>query len=250
VDVWPEVTRQLHELSDGLSAELNGVRMAERIRAGFEVAVFGPPNVGKSSLVNALVGRDVAITSDAAGTTRDVIEARLDLDGLPVLLLDTAGLRETKDAVEQEGVRRAQKRVDEADLRIVVRDPAHADWDPGFVPDISVSSKADLGLVNAESIAVSVRTGLGLDDLRHNISVRLNALASMAGVVVNERHRAGVVSARDAVREAISEIERSAEAELIAAKLREARRFLESLTGRIGVEDVLGEIFGRFCIGK
>lgn len=249
-DIWPEVTHRLSGLCVSLASELDGVRSAERIRAGFEVAVFGPPNVGKSSLVNALVGRDVAITSSVAGTTRDVIEARLDLDGLPVLLLDTAGLRDTDDFVEQEGVRRARKRVDDADLRIVVLDEAHADWDPGFVPDFTVSSKSDLGWAKIGAIAVSAQNGSGLSELRLAISDRLGQIAGIAGVVVNERHRAGVAAALSALIDTRQAVEAGRDAELIASQLREARRFLEALIGRIGVEDVLGEIFGRFCIGK
>ena len=250
VDVWPEVTNRLQGLADQLKAELAGVRMAERIRGGFEVAIFGPPNVGKSSLVNVFVGKDVAITSDIAGTTRDIIETRLDLGGLPVVLLDTAGMRLSVDPIEIEGIRRARKRVEEADLKIVVRDSENADWDPGCAVDIEVWSKADLGVENARGLTVSAKTGMGLAELERLMAGRLADMASIAGVVVNERHRMGVAGAESAVRKAIAAIDREEEAELIAAELLQARRFLEALIGKIGVEDVLGEIFGRFCIGK
>jgi tRNA modification GTPase len=250
VDVWPDVLSLLQGLSDSLAGELSGVRAAERIRAGFEVAIFGPPNVGKSSLINALVGRDVAITSDIAGTTRDIIETRVDLGGLPVVLLDTAGLRDSSDVIEQEGVRRARQRVEEADLRIVVLDEPHAAWDPACEYDIKVSSKADLGFHLSEAMPVSVKTGAGLDNLRIAVTARVAEIAGVAGVVVNERHRAGVAGAESAVRAAMSAVRAGAEVEIIAAELREARRFLEALVGKIGVEDILGEIFGRFCIGK
>jgi tRNA modification GTPase len=250
VDVWPEVRMLLLALAKGLADELAGVRAAERIRAGFEVAVFGPPNVGKSSLINALVGRDVAITSDIPGTTRDIIETRLDLGGLPVVLLDTAGLRDTADAIEREGVRRARERVEGADLRILVLDEANLDWSPEVAVDCRVCSKADLGFRAPGALSVSVKTGEGLAALRLWLTEALAALASIAGVVVNERHRAGVAGAEDAVRQTLLGIEASIDAEFVAAQLREARRFLEALTGRIGVEDILGEIFGRFCIGK
>ena len=249
-DIWPEVLRRLSDLCNSLAADLNGAKAAERIRTGFEVAIFGPPNVGKSSLVNALVCRDVAITSEIAGTTRDIIEVRLDLEGLPVTLLDTAGLRESDDRVEQEGVRRARQRVDDADMRIVVLDRDHAAWDPGFEPDFIVSSKADLGWVLDGAIPVSTKANTGVDVLRQRISEKLHQIAGVAGVVVNERHRAGVASSLLSLREAILAIDGGQDAELIASQLRDARRFLEALVGRIGVEDVLSEIFGRFCIGK
>ena len=250
VDVWPEVQRLLQAVTAGLAGELSGARAAERIRAGFEVAIFGPPNVGKSSLINALVGRDVAITSDIAGTTRDVIESRLDLNGLPVVLIDTAGLRESTDVIEREGVRRARARVEEADIRVLVRDADHAAWEPGVTVDFTISSKADLGEAAPGSMRVSVRTGEGIAALREALAARLAEIASVAGVVVNERHRLGVANAETAIRAAMGGIDAGLEAEVIAAGLREGRRFLEALVGQIGVEDVLGEIFGRFCIGK
>jgi tRNA modification GTPase len=249
-DMWPEVAQRLARLVSSLIVELAGVRSAERIRGGFEVVVFGPPNVGKSSLVNALVGRDVAITSDIAGTTRDIIETRLDLDGLPVVLLDTAGLHESGDHVEREGMRRAQQRVEEADLRILVLDRDHAVWTSELSADLVVSSKSDLGWHTESALPVSVLTGAGLPELRAEIGNRLAKIASIAGVVVNERHRHGVASAANAMSAALEDIGRNTDSELIAARLQNARRFLEGLVGRIGVEDVLGEIFGRFCIGK
>ncbi len=250
VDIWPEVSVLLQRLADGLATELSGVRSAERMRAGFEVAVFGPPNVGKSSLINALAGRDVAITSDVAGTTRDIIEVRLDLAGLPVVLLDTAGLRDSADAIEQEGVRRARARIEAADIRMLVRDEQNAEWNPGFAIDIHVSSKADLGFHMQGSVAVSVVSGEGLPALRAMLTTQLEKMASVAGVVVNERHRSGVASAQAAIFDAQAGISGGRDVELIAAQLQTAKRFLEALVGRIGVEDVLGEIFGRFCIGK
>jgi tRNA modification GTPase len=250
VDVWPDVNERLMRLKQGLTAELAGARVAERIRSGFEVAIYGPPNVGKSSLINALVKRDVAITSPIAGTTRDIIEVRVDLDGLPVVLLDTAGLRETLDPLEKEGVRRAEERLATADLTLAVVDDQHAHWTPGRGADVVISSKADLGIRIDGVLAVSAVTGEGLDALREELSRRLGVLANGAGVVVNERHRQGVALALGAVDLGMRAIVAGDEAEIVAAQLREARVSLESLTGKIGVDDVLGEIFSRFCIGK
>jgi tRNA modification GTPase len=250
VDVWPDVNETLERLITGLRTELSGAHMAERIRAGFEVAIYGPPNVGKSSLINALVKREVAITSPVAGTTRDIIEVRIDLDGLPVVLLDTAGLRETDDLLEKEGVRRARERLATADLKIAVIDDQHMGWEPDPKADLTISSKADLGVNIAGMLSVSAVTGVGLNLLRDELVLRLNALASSAGVVVNARHKQGVAAALESVTLAMGASEAGEDAEIVAARLRGARSSLESLTGKIGVEDVLGEIFGRFCIGK
>lgn len=251
VNVWPEVNERLGRLLVGLKTDLAGAQAAERMRNGFEVAIYGPPNVGKSTLINALSGRDAAMTSEIAGTTRDIIEVRLDMGGLPVVLLDTAGVRETDDLLEQEGVRRARHRAGAADLKILVRDQAHRRWeDDGLAPDLVVSSKADLGGDADGAIAVSARRGDGLDRLRAEIEGRLTRLASIAGVVVNARHRAAVEKASAAVRAAIGGVDARMDAEIIAMNLRVARVALEELAGKIGTEDVLGAIFGRFCIGK
>ncbi|MGL5009318.1 MAG: tRNA uridine-5-carboxymethylaminomethyl(34) synthesis GTPase MnmE [Paracoccaceae bacterium] len=251
VDVWPDVVGHLYGLLTSLEADLQGAQAAERMRSGFEVVVYGPPNVGKSSIINALTGKEAAMTSEIAGTTRDMIEVRLDIGGLPVVLIDTAGLRETDDPLESEGVRRARRRATEADVKILVRDQAHIGWnDDGLEPDIIVSSKADLDAGGAGKLAVSVVTGVGLDQLRAEIDARLVRIAGVAGVVVNARHRAAVERAVGAVRRALDVIAAGADAEIAAMDLRAARISLEGLVGRIGTEDVLGAIFGRFCIGK
>jgi tRNA modification GTPase len=250
VNIWPEVEQKLAWAIESFRSELRGQKSAERVRSGFVVAVYGPTNAGKSSLINAMVGRDVAIVSEIAGTTRDVIESRLDVDGLPVLLLDTAGLRESADPIETEGIRRARARIEDADVKVLMLDALNPHWTIDFEPDIRIAAKADTGWRIDGAIPVSSKTGEGLQDLRDAISAIVSAKASIAGVVVNERHRRGVQRAENAVEQAISMVKDAGEHELISAKLREARLALESLIGRIDVEDVLGEIFGRFCIGK
>jgi tRNA modification GTPase len=251
VDVWPEVTERLSAVLRDLKAELAGAQAAERVRHGFNVVLVGPPNVGKSSLINRLTGRDAALTSSVPGTTRDVIEVRMDLNGLPVTLFDTAGLRETDDVLEAEGIRRARQRAAEADLRVLVRDEASKDWvDDVLNADLFVASKADLGWRPQGWIAVSAQTGEGIDELIGIIVERLSGVAGTAGVVIHERHREVVQRAVGWLEEAIGRIVTSGEPELVARDLRSCRVTLEAMIGRIGVEELLGKVFGRFCIGK
>lgn len=251
VDVAPEVRQILSGLLVDLRAEVAGSAAAERIREGFEVAIIGAPNAGKSTLLNALAGREAAITSDIAGTTRDVIEVRMELRGLPVTLLDTAGLRETGDRVEAIGIARAIERAEQADLRVFLL--AEPDEVPGLLPqpeDLVVLGKADLRN-GAGMAAVSGATGAGIDDLVTEIGQRLEQRSAGASTLVRERHRRAALIAIRGLETAEAELWMGAgRIELAAEALREATRALDSLVGRIGVEDVLGEIFASFCIGK
>lgn len=250
VDVRPEVLDLLDGLLKSLKKEADGARFAERIRDGFEVAIVGAPNVGKSTLLNALAGREAAITSAVAGTTRDVIEVRMDLAGLPVTMLDTAGLRETIDEVEEIGIQRAIQRASQADLRVflIERD----EFLPGIQPsltDIIVVAKADRN--PGAGLRVSGRTGEGLDGLIEVISERLSQQSGMAQTVTRERHRVAILAAIESMELSRNEIESdSARVELAADDLQRAIRSLDSLVGRLGVEDLLEEIFASFCIGK
>ncbi|MEY4870992.1 MAG: hypothetical protein RLZZ563_322 [Pseudomonadota bacterium] len=246
VDVRPEVLGLLDAVQTELRAEADGARSAERIRDGFEVAIVGAPNAGKSTLLNALSGRDAAITSEVAGTTRDVIEVRMDIDGLAVTLLDTAGLRATDDRLEQLGIDRALQRAEQADLRVfLLSDGAKLPLVP-LADDIVVQGKADLG-----GVGVSGKTGQGVAELISAIGERLLGRTANAGVMTRERHRQALVRAIMAMESARFEVERGAErAEIAAAELRIAVRALESLVGRVDVENLLDEIFASFCIGK
>lgn len=246
VDVSDEVRGLIDRCHASLRAEIDGARAAERVREGFEVAIVGPPNVGKSTLLNTLARREAALTSEIAGTTRDVIEVRMDLDGLPVTLVDTAGLRETEDHVERLGVERARARAADADLRVILTEPGEA---PALAPDeadIVVSAKADL-----HGAGVSGLTGQGVDALVARIVERLEARVAPSPVATRERHRQAMqaaVAALDVARDGLAHgPERY---DICAEDLRSAIRALESLTGRIDVENVLGEIFASFCIGK
>jgi tRNA modification GTPase len=254
VDVWPEVRMQLGAVLVDLDRELAGSKAAERIRNGFDVVLMGPPNVGKSTLMNRLAGRDAALTSAIPGTTRDLIEVRMDLAGLPVTIIDTAGLRPTDDVLEAEGIRRTLLRAADADLRVLVLDEASEGWDEAHPPaDICVASKADLGWRPDGRMAVSAKTGEGIDELVAEVTVQLGNRAGTAGILSHARHAEAVQRAADAVRGATDRIDRmgpSGGTEFVARDVRTARLALEGMIGRIDVEEVLGAIFGRFCIGK
>lgn len=247
VDVTPEVREILTGLMAEIEREAEAVSAAERIRDGFEVAIVGPPNAGKSTLLNRLAGREAAITSEIAGTTRDVIEVRMDLSGLAVTLLDTAGLRESDDLVEREGIRRAIERAEAADLRLFM-----GQGDLGIEPrpgDIELSGKSDLGAVSS-GLAVSGLTGEGIDVLLQEVTHRLSEMVAGAGIMVRERHREALTLGLDAVRAVLQMMDHGVETEIMAEELRQALRSLDILVGRVDVEELLGEIFSSFCIGK
>lgn len=246
VDVTPEVRELLRGVKSDLLKEIAGSKIAERIRVGFEVAIVGAPNAGKSTLLNAMAGREAAITSDIAGTTRDVIEVRMDLKGLPVTILDTAGLRDGQDAVEVIGIKRALERAGDADLRVFLA------GDNEVLPliqqpdDIRVTPKADL-----TGAGVSGVTGQGVSELLDEIQQILEQRSSQAGLATHERHRIAMQSTLTALDVVLPLVDLGPEHYDIAAEeLRTAIRSLEALVGRIDVENLLDEIFSSFCLGK
>ncbi len=262
-DVDDQVYRASRERVEALAHEierhLQSASRGEIIRSGYRVVIAGPANAGKSSLLNALAERDVAIVSDQAGTTRDVIEVHLDLAGYPVVVSDTAGVRETQDLVEQEGIRRTLDRASQADLVIWMRDVTaltHNDSPPASANRlINVLNKSDL-LDNADNngptdaLSISVKTGVGIPELIEQIAERLaqDLFQGDDSVPTNSRHR-------HYLSEAIQNLETfkngdSSQLELRAEDLRLAATALGRLTGKIDVEDVLDQIFSRFCIGK
>jgi tRNA modification GTPase len=254
-------------LRDEIARVLADDRRGERLRDGLAVAIAGPPNAGKSSLLNRIARREAAIVSPHAGTTRDVIEVHLDLEGYPVTLLDTAGIRETSDPVELEGVRRARDRAASADLVLWVIDGTSSidtgDAPPAGAAQWLVLNKMDLheaapavpaspyGAILPWTFGVSALTGDGIDEVLSMIAG--NARAFFEGgepaLVTRERHRAALGATLDSLERAIREAAEGRE-DIVAEELRLAARALGRITGRVDVEDVLDVIFRDFCIGK
>lgn len=251
----------LDNLIHELAAHLDDERRGERVREGFVVALIGAPNAGKSSLLNRIARRDAAIVTDIPGTTRDIVEVRVVLGGFPVILADTAGLRDAADQVEAEGVRRALARAEEADLRLalvdVSRETLTTDLKAHLRPgDAVVWNKCDLADAHpgapdgVEKFRVSAVTGEGVGALEawltETVTERLGRREAPA--LSRARHRAGVERALDRLRAARARVGDAPE--LAAADVHLGLRALEGLTGRIDVEDVLDRVFSQFCIGK
>lgn len=245
-------------LAEEIDRHLADAHRGEILREGLSIAIVGPPNVGKSSLLNALARREAAIVSATAGTTRDIIELHLDLGGWPLVLADTAGIRATDDPVEAEGVRRARARAEAADLKLVVVEAGAAEAQLGELGAIAladaviVANKTDLGGaadLPKGAIPISATANIGLhlliERLRHEAETRLAGGAG-APLVTRARHRAALEEAAAALRRA----EGARETELVAEDLRLAARALGRVAGHVDVEDLLDVIFREFCIGK
>ena len=247
-NVFPEVLELLSRVETQLKEEAEGAKVAERIREGFEIAIVGAPNAGKSTLLNMLAGREAAITSEYAGTTRDVIEVRMDLNGLPVTLLDTAGLRETDDPVEGIGIDRAIQRAGQADLRVFLLSDEPLPMSPE-PEDIVLRGKADVFM--GDGPGVSGKTGEGVSELVQSISTILSERALGVKTAIRERHRSAIEQGLSRIYDARQSIARGSEFSDIAAEdLRSVVRSLDSLVGRVDVEHLLDEIFSSFCLGK
>lgn len=252
-DLPPEVEAAMLEtvsaLQREIAAHLDDRHRGEKLREGLWFAIAGEPNVGKSSLINALAERDVAIVTATPGTTRDALETRVVLGGVPVTLVDTAGLRETTDPIEAEGVRRARARAMEADLVIHL---VEAGTRPSIVAggrELLVANKSDLGKPGPQgALRISALTGEGLDVLRDRLGAEARDLTGGAGPppLTRVRHRAALEAAFEHLRAA----EHADLPELRAEDLRLALNALGRITGRIGVEDILDTLFAQFCIGK
>lgn len=269
-DVPDDEINKMRPQIEGLAAEiqdhLDDNRRGERLRDGIRVAVIGAPNAGKSSLVNLLAQRDVAIVSDMAGTTRDVIDVHLNIGGYPVILSDTAGLRPDQlgsgdhDRIESEGIRRAMQKAEEADIRILVFDAGQDLYDPHTLnlinsDSIAVINKCDLFHVKQDwtyeipRVALSVQDGDGVDELLIALEKRISALLNVSREtpsLTRQRHRDQLTKTLGALEGSLS----ASVPELMAEDLRLAIRALGRITGRVDVEDLLDVIFRDFCIGK
>ena len=255
-------------LRDEIAEALAGATRGERLRDGLVVAIAGPPNAGKSTLLNRIARREVAIVSPFAGTTRDVIEVHLDLDGYPVTLLDTAGIRDSDDPVEQEGVRRARQRASDADLILWVYDAKDEVVRSGatpvsgsvtrwmvqnkidLVPSFRINERKNESKVSDIEFRISASTGLGLADfLAYLTKYVVSYFGTESSLLSRERHRKALDSTKKALDRALAETSTGRE-ELVAEELRSAVQTLGRLTGRVDVEDILDVIFRDFCIGK
>lgn len=236
----PEVFDLLDRVRRDIRAAISGYPAAERVRAGFEVAIVGPPNAGKSSLLNRIARREMALVSEIAGTTRDVIELHTDLDGLAVTFLDTAGLRDTTDAVEGMGVERARSRALAADLRVHLSEDGQPVSDLLQDGDLVLRSKADTG-----GEGVSSMTGAGVEEMLEIIGSRLAQRVAGAGIVSRQRQAEALEDAAQAL-----EVSHRLPAELLAEAVRQASHRLSEVIGRVAPDDYLDEVFSRFCIGK
>jgi tRNA modification GTPase len=260
-DIIKNITKQVSFLNTEITDHLSDNQKGEKLREGFYIAIIGETNVGKSSLMNALAKRDVAIVSDIAGTTRDVIEIRLNIAGYLVTIADTAGLRTSNDFLEKEGINRTLDRAKNADLKILVLDAEKYHHTPQELLDlinentVIVINKIDLfdevklsKIINREAILISAQNGTGLNNLLQEINEYVLNFFSItdAPLITRQRHRENLERCKTCLE--MFNLEK--DIELAAEDLRLASRYLSSLTGKIDVESVLGEIFSNFCIGK
>ncbi len=262
-DVIKNIKIDSEKIRKEIEKILNDQKVGERIREGFKVAIIGPANAGKSSLLNYLSNRDVAIVSETAGTTRDVIEAHLNLDGYPVIISDTAGIRESKDEIEKKGIKLALKKAEDADLNIIVIEPKSVDF-TGFLNDlvsekaIIVINKIDLGYENVNQqftkfnpIFLSIKNETNLDELINRIKEKLkNKFVNLNDTLITrERHRQSLEACVNHLKN-FEEKNSKEDFDKGAEDLRLATRHLGMIVGKVDVEEILGTIFNDFCIGK
>lgn len=248
-DVSDEVLNLLSQTKVRLRQQIDGYTYSERVKNGFEIAIVGLPNVGKSTLLNALAGRDAAITSKHAGTTRDVIEVQMDLSGIPVTVLDTAGLRETDDEVELSGINLAKSRAEGADIRVFLM---LDDEDIGVTfrtGDVVLKAKQDKAA--SGTMGVSGKTGAGIPQLMSALTDELSGRVSRASMATRERHVADMRRGLHSLERAERSVQDGADFYDVAAEdLRAARQALGKIVGSVDVENLLDVIFSSFCIGK
>ena len=266
-DLPNDILKNIHTETDNIINEiekiLNDQKVGERIREGFKIAIVGPTNAGKSSLLNYLSRRDIAIVSEIAGTTRDVIEAHLNLDGFPVVISDTAGIRISKDEIEKKGIKLALEKAENADLNIIVIEPKSVDFADFFNENtikkaILVVNKSDLGVNEISEaikkyspIFISVKEEKNLDKLINliNESLKNKFISSEDIYITRERHRSNLKNCIEHLKnfqkkKTIQDFDKGAE------DLRLAARYLGMIVGKVDVEEILGSIFNDFCIGK
>jgi len=262
-EILIEVKNSAKKIKEEMQNLLNDQKVGERIREGFKIAIVGPTNAGKSSLLNYLSKREVAIVSEVAGTTRDVIETHLNIDGYPVIVSDTAGIRRSKDEIEKKGIKLALKRAEDADLNIVLIEPKSVDF-TGFLNElvnekaIFVLNKSDLGIENINlklkklvPIIISLKNEKNIDELISAIKDKLKNkfISSKDILITRERHRQHLEQSIYHLQN-FEEKEKLEDFDKAAEDLRLATRHLGIIVGKVDVEEILGSIFNDFCIGK
>lgn len=256
-----QVTERLNEIDRTLAEISQSAQRGQRLRDGLAIALVGAPNAGKSSLLNALSGRDSAIVTDIAGTTRDVLREQIQLDGIPLHIVDTAGLRETTDTVEAEGVRRAQREIEQADHVLLILDQNQPEPPPAIEhPALTeIHNKIDLTdeaarieqLEDRARVWLSAKTGDGMDLLRDHLKqVAGVAQVSEGQFLARTRHLDALAAVASHVKTGRNQLEQNRAGELLAEELRLAQQDLSTITGEFSSDDLLGEIFSSFCIGK
>ena len=262
-DVIKNIKTDSEKIREEIQKILNDQKVGERIREGFKIAIVGPTNVGKSSLLNYLSKRDVAIVSEIAGTTRDIIEAHLNIDGYPVVVSDTAGIRESKDEIEEKGIKLALKRAEDADLNIIILEPKSIDFTSfldNFADEkgIIVVNKSDLGTENIDEkikkydpINISIKEEKNLDKLINSIKEKLKDkfITSEDILITRERHRENLEQCFFHLKN-FEEKNDKKDFDKAAEDLRLATRYLGMIVGKVDVEEILESIFSDFCIGK
>lgn len=257
------VSSELNSILADIETLLAQARQGSLLQSGMTIVLAGAPNAGKSSLLNALAGEDTAIVSALPGTTRDIVRSRIDIDGMPVHVLDTAGLRSSVDAIEQEGIERARAAMQRADRILVVIDDSQPDMAieshlPATIPRTTVYNKIDISgrrpgasTAGAALVAVSAKTGAGLDALRAHLKDSMGFQpAGEGGFIARRRHLEAIERAREHVTTGQRQLEDRRAGELLADDLRRAQQALGEITGEFTPEDLLQRIFSSFCIGK
>ena len=255
--------QRLNQIIGDIKQLKGKAQQGQIMQQGLKIVIAGRPNAGKSTLMNALVEKDIAIVTSTAGTTRDVMKEQVLLDDIPVILIDTAGLRDTNDEIEQEGIKRAWQTIAEADIVLFLHDASRKDWQqdelapelkaklPQGIALIHVLNKVDtIKKIPEEGICIAAKTGLGIDDLKQSIKSHLGIASEHSDFMARKRHFIIFAAVEKELEEAIAAFHSHQAPELLAEDLRHSHEHLMEITGQFSADDLLGEIFSHFCIGK